>query len=92
MPNAFTDGSVTHPKMPSAALATCSCWIPGRTDIHIPESLTMFADFRFDADGLVGYTKLGGCRPSSTRAELLGLIIASLIPIAIHIAIDNHAV
>eukprot|EP00973_Karenia_brevis_P010322 1398340-Karenia_brevis.AAC.1 len=93
-PNVFTDGSLSNPTQPTFGLASAGIWHPGRTATTMPltELEQDFATHHFTHDGLESFLYLGGLPSSSTRAELVGLLGAVLIPGAIHIALDNQAV
>eukprot|EP00973_Karenia_brevis_P062638 8709785-Karenia_brevis.AAC.1 len=76
-PNVFTDGSFSHSKCPAYGLATAGAWHPHRRIDEQPLSeLEMaYATHECASDGLELLTYLDGLPSSSTRAELLGLII-----------------
>eukprot|EP00973_Karenia_brevis_P059164 8237308-Karenia_brevis.AAC.1 len=81
-PNIFTDGSFSHSTCPVYGLASAGVWHPQRDmeaqplgDLEIQYSTHQCAP-----DGLEVYTYLDGLTSSSTRAELLGLIMGCHTP------------
>eukprot|EP00973_Karenia_brevis_P049929 6932497-Karenia_brevis.AAC.1 len=90
----YSDGAFTHPATPVFGLASAGVWHPGRTADN--GSLSMLEDefslCCFKSDGLEISAYLDGIPSSSTRAELVGLIIALYSPGPVHVAIDNAAV
>ena len=92
-PDAFSDGSSTHPKLPQFGLATAAVWWPGRS-LHtcpltqLEHTYGIVSTFH---NGVAIAAHLEGYDPSSTRAELLGLILALFSPLTCRLAIDSAA-
>eukprot|EP00973_Karenia_brevis_P009766 1318864-Karenia_brevis.AAC.1 len=78
--------------MPTFGLSTAASWWPNRDYISTSSQELEFALPHPQHDGLACTGYLRGFISSSTRAELLGVIIALLAPIPVHIALDNLAV
>eukprot|EP00973_Karenia_brevis_P077240 10730199-Karenia_brevis.AAC.1 len=78
--------------MPKFGLSTAASWWPNRTLIPPSTHELEFALPHQQHDGLACTSYLRGFTSSSTRAELLGVIIALLAPTPVHIASDNLAV
>eukprot|EP00973_Karenia_brevis_P007678 1042795-Karenia_brevis.AAC.1 len=89
--NAFSDGSLTNPRQPNFGLASAAVWWPGRTkdvtDLEYQFSLSEAVD-----GGLAIMGFLGGYRSSSSRVELLGVILALLSDLPVFLAVDNASV
>ena len=92
-PDAFSDGSSTHPKMPQFGIATAAVWWPGRSlRMHpLTQLERTYGHSRELQDGIAVAAYLEGYDPSSTRAELLGLILALFSPMSCRLAIDSAA-
>ena len=92
-PDEFSDGSSTHPKMPQFGVATAAVWWPGRSLSTCP--LTQFehtyGHVRELQGGVAIAAHLEGYDPSSTRAELLGVVLALFSPLTFRLAIDSAA-
>ena len=92
-PDAFSDGSSTHPKLPQFGLATAAVWWPGRSLATNPltQLEQMYGHVNVLTNGITIAAHLPGYDPSSTRAEILGLILALFSPMACRLAIDSAA-
>ena len=92
-PDAFSDGSSTHPKLPQFGIATAAVWWPGRSLSASPltQLEITYGHIRELQGGVTVAAHLEGYDPSSTRAELLGLIFAIFSPMTCRLAIDSAA-
>ena len=81
-PDALSDGSASHPKLPHYGLATAAVWWPGRSLQAMP--LTQlereYGHVREHSDGISVAAHLQGYDPSFTRAELLRVVLALFSP------------
>ena len=92
-PSYYSDGTLNHPHIPALALSATAVWLPELLTHHVDLTApTAVAQLKDRHDGRALLAKLLGPSTSSFRPELLGLLIASLIPMAIHIGIDNSGV
>ena len=93
-PDAFSGGSLTSPKFPDFSLATAAVWWPGRS-LHPTPLTTLERDYgRPDQQptGLAIGGHIQGYDASSTRAELLGVILALFSPRCCHLALYSSSV
>eukprot|EP00969_Alexandrium_andersonii_P164442 7268071-Alexandrium_andersonii.AAC.1 len=70
-------------------------WCPsegGQRPADLVEQAQDFAWRRQSTSGVELWTKFSGARPSSTRAEALGLLLATMLDLPIQVGIDNSAV
>ena len=95
-PNCFTDGSVERKRDLACAFAGYGVWIPssagGSTDMHMwGGDCLLYAHGEHTDRGTALWGYLTGRRPSSTRAEVAGILASLLATIPLHIACDNAA-
>eukprot|EP00973_Karenia_brevis_P044690 6188490-Karenia_brevis.AAC.1 len=92
LPNVYSDGSFTHPTHPQFGLSTCATWWPHRR-LHDDDQLEQeFSVVKQQSAGVSASVGLQGYQSSSTRAELMGAIIAILSSHPVHLALDNLSV
>ena len=92
-PDAFSDGSSTHPKLPQFGLATAAVWWPARSLRTYP--LTQleedYGHVRGHPNWIAVFAHAEGYDPPSTRVGLLGVILSLSSPICCRLAIDSAA-
>eukprot|EP00973_Karenia_brevis_P069407 9651431-Karenia_brevis.AAC.1 len=93
-PSCYSDGSASLPNHPCFSLSTAGVWHPGRHLEHSPlavmEEALSLDDQR--PEGLELYAYLDGHPTSSSRSELVGLILSLFAPVPLHVALDSAAV
>ena len=90
-PSAFSDGSFTNPSLPHFGLASADVWWPGRdTPLSAPELVHSDHMVKQDGVAIMGY--VGGYRSSSTRIELVGVILAITSNLPVLLACDSQSV
>ena len=101
----FSDGSVIDSTAGDRALAGAGVWFPSSIPIdenqvqgehtvqqvHMHESFKPFFHEGITHGALCVWTPLTGARPSSTRAEIVGLIMAMLASGPVHVGTDSLA-
>eukprot|EP00973_Karenia_brevis_P041352 5722898-Karenia_brevis.AAC.1 len=93
-PDAFTDGSLSDAKHPEFGFSTAPVWWPGRQLDQSPLSDLeyYYTEEKQETNGLATSSFINGYDSSSSRAELLGLILALFSDRLCHIAVDSSAV
>ena len=90
-PSAFSDGSFTNPSLPHFGLASAAVWWPGRkTPLSAHEFI--HSDYMMKHDGVATMGYLGGYRSSSTRIELVGVILSIMSDLPVFLACDSQSV
>ena len=92
-PNVYTDGGMANPGNYHWCLSGAGIWWPKRNvkDQPINENETCYThDGYFTDDGLKLYSAIKGLKGSSTRAEIIAIMIALLSDIPIHVATDSE--
>ena len=90
-PSAFSDGSFTCPSLPHYGLASAAVWWPGRVT-PLSELELLHSDYIMKNDGVAILGYLGGYRSSSTRIELVGVILSILSDLPVYLACDSQSV
>ena len=90
-PSAFSDGSFTNPSMPHFGLAAAAVWWPAR-DAQLSTLELLHSDYHMTSTGVAIMGYLGGYRSSSTRIELVGVILAIMSSLPVHLACDSQSV
>eukprot|EP00973_Karenia_brevis_P042132 5833459-Karenia_brevis.AAC.1 len=75
--NVFSDGSFSLPDFPLLGLSTAGVWWPDRFDTGLSYVEECFADHTLCEDGLELFAFNKGSVGSSTRSEILGLLITA---------------
>ena len=91
--NAYSDGSAACPRTPHFCLMTAGVWHPARLPEHsaLAPLEQHFAEVNWCDGGLELAASLTGWGASSTRAEILGLILAALAPFPVTVGCDSAA-
>ena len=92
--NAFSDGSFSRPELPMYSLTSAGIWWPERDVQNYPLSNLEEDSARHvqRKSGLELLSFLNGPISSSSRAELLGLIVTIMSKLPVHVALDSAAV
>ena len=93
-PDAFSDGSFSDARHPHFALSSAAVWWPQRESSKQPLS-TLEHEYALERqlqDGLEVASYIDGFVSSSTRTELLGIILALFSDLPVHLAVDSAAV
>ena len=100
VPDCFTDGSLKQPQAEHCALGGAGLWMPSCNVGG--QQLETLRDYAYvctapAADGtgrlqIKARAIMFGDAVSSTRAEIIGLLLALLVPVPIHVAVDNQGV
>ena len=93
----YTDGGVQFPNRQDLALGGFGIWIPKSSvqddqHDHIVQGTANLMIWQKWTSGTALWAPMYGVWYSSARTELMGLITAMLLPIPVHVGIDNSTV